>query len=185
MAICHLVYGQIKVVFLFQVLFSMKTKEQKKEAIDEARELLGQSNNLSFVDFTGVSVGDIQTLRRKLMPIGAKLKVIKKKLLRIVLEKSNIDLNPEQFDAQLGTIFSTADINEVIPPIFKFFKEKEKKGFKILGAYDLDNKKFMDAELVKRIGQLPSREILLAQLLGMLSAPIRMFMYVLDQKSKL
>lgn len=163
----------------------MKTKEQKKEAIDEARELLGQSSNLSFVDFTGVSVGDIQTLRRKLMPIGAKLKVIKKKLLRVAFEKSNIDLNPEQFDAQLGTIFSTAEINEVLSPVYKFFKEKEKQGFKILGAYDLGNKKFIDAEMAKFMGQLPPREILLAQLFGMLSAPIRMFMYVLEQKSKI
>ena len=43
---------------------------------------------------------------------------------------------------------------------------------------------FFDAETVEKIGQLPSREILLAQLVGMLSAPMRIFLYVLDQKSK-
>ena len=38
--------------------------------------------------------------------------------------------------------------------------------------------------MVKQIGQLPSREILLGRVVGMLVSPIRMFLYVLDQKSK-
>jgi ribosomal protein L10 len=61
----------------------------------------------------------------------------------------------------------------------------EKKGFKILGAYDLSDKNFIDAETVIKIGKLPTREILLGQLVGVLSAPIRMFMYVLNEKSKM
>lgn len=46
-------------------------------------------------------------------------------------------------------------------------------------------KNFLDAERVKFIGQLPSREILLGQLVGMLVAPIKMFMYVLNEKGRI
>ena len=42
----------------------------------------------------------------------------------------------------------------------------------------------IDAAQVVFIGNLPPREVLLAQLLGMIAAPIRSFLYVLDQKSK-
>jgi ribosomal protein L10 len=42
----------------------------------------------------------------------------------------------------------------------------------------------LSAEEVLFVGQLPPREILLAQLLGMIAAPIKSFLYVLDQKSK-
>ena len=112
------------------------------------------------------------------------LLVVKKRLLRIALKNKGIDFNPEQFDSQVGAVFADKDISEVAGPVYKFFKEVEKKGFKILGAYDLSVNNFFDAETVKKIGQLPSREILLAQLVGMLSAPMKMFLYVLDQKSK-
>ena len=162
----------------------MKTKEQKQSAIKEAQDLLSKSQNIAFVDFTGISDGDMKVLRKTLKDIGAKTKIIKKRLLRVALEKSQIDLNPEQFDEQLATIFSDKDISDLASPIYKFYKEKEKRGFKMLGAYNLAEKSFMDGEMFKRIGQLPSREILLAQFVGMLQAPIRMLAYVLDQKSK-
>ena len=162
----------------------MKTKEQKKQAIGDAQKLIDESRNLFFVDFTGTGVEDMKVLRRSLKDFGAKTKVIKKKLLRVALEKEKVDFNPEQFDEQLATIFFSKDISEVAGPIYKFYKDKEKKGFKILGAYDLVNKNFLDEAMVKRIGQLPSREILLAQLVGMLSMPVKMFMNVLDKRSQ-
>lgn len=164
---------------------TMKTKQQKNEAVKEAQKLVEESQNLFFVDFTGTGVEDMKALRRTLRGLDVKTKVIKKKLLRVALEKNKVDFNPEQFNEQLATIFSSRDISDVASPIYKFYKEKEKKGFKMLGAYDLANKTFFDEVMIKRIGQLPSREILLSQLLGMLQAPMKMFLYVLDQKSKL
>lgn len=162
----------------------MLTKQQKIESVGEAEEILDQNKNLVFVDFSGTKVEDLRKLKRSLMEFGAQLKVIKKKLLRIAFQNKKIDFNPEQFESQTGVIFTSKDISEVAGPIYKFFKEVEKKGFKILGSYDLFEKKFSDVETVKKIGQLPSREVLLAQLVGMISSPIKMFMRVLDQKSK-
>lgn len=163
----------------------MKTKEQKNKIVEETKKLLDNSQNLFFVDFTGTGVEEMKNLRRTLKTLGAKMKVVKKKLLRIALEKNKADFNPERFDEQLATIFSGTDIPLIASPIYKFFKINENKGFKILGVYDLVDKKFFDDEFIKKIGQLPSREILLAQLVGMLSAPMKMFLYVLDQKSKM
>ena len=159
----------------------MKTKSQKQEALKEAQKLLDESGNVIFVDFTGTSVEDIRMLRRTLKGMDAKMKVIKKRLLRVALEKKGIDFNPEQFESQVASIFSDKDLSEIAPPIFKFFKDKEKKGFNILGAYDLSGKSFVDEAMTKMIGQLPPREVLLGQFVGMLAAPIRMFLYVLDQ----
>lgn len=162
----------------------MLTKQQKKEQINESKELIKNSDSLMFVDFSGTQVEDIKKLRLALRDAGAKMKVFKKKLLRVALKDSGIDFDPEQFDLQLGTIFSKKDISEIAGPVYKFSKGLKGAQFKILGSYDLLAKNFLDAEAVKKIGQLPSREILLGQLVGMLSVPIRMFLYVLDQKSK-
>lgn len=162
----------------------MKTKQQKIEQVEGGQELLKQSQLLLFTDFTGTGVEDMKNLRKTLREMGAKFKVIKKRLLRIVFEKMGVDFNPEQFDSQVGTIFTQKDIYEIISPVYKFGREKEKQGFKILGAYDLAEKKFIDAETVVKIGKLPSREILLSQLVGVLSAPMRMLAYILSEKSK-
>jgi hypothetical protein len=56
---------------------------------------------------------------------------------------------------------------------------------KILAGYDIGNNVAIDAEQLIYIGKLPPREVVLAQLLGMLAAPIRSFLYILDEKSKM
>ncbi|AKM78649.1 MAG: 50S ribosomal protein L10 [Candidatus Wolfebacteria bacterium GW2011_GWC2_46_275] len=163
----------------------MKTRDQKKVIIAETQELIKNSKNMMFVNFTGTGVEDIKELKKTLRPLGSTVRVVNKKLLRVSLEKAGVACNPEQFETQLATIFSTADISEVAGPVFKFFKSKEKKGFNIYGAYDMEGKVFMDAVTTKKIGQLPSREVLLSQLVGVLSAPISMFLYILTERGKM
>lgn len=164
-----------------------KTREQKVRIVDDIQELLDKSRLLLFADFNKVSVEDFKKLRRTLKGVGAVVKIIKKRLLRVALQKKGIEFNPEQFEQQLATVFSPAEITDVAPPIYKFSKEakREKKGdLNILGAYDLNEKSFIDAERANFIGQLPPREVLLAQLAGLLMMPLKMLMYVLSEKSK-
>lgn len=156
----------------------MLTKQQKTEQVEKGQELLKGSRSLIFVDFSGTSVEKLKALRRKLRETGAKFKIIKKRLMRIAFEKQGIDFNPEQFESQLGTVFADKNISEIAGPVYK-------SEIQILGGYDLAQKNFMDAEKVKFIGKLPSREILLGQLVGMLAAPLKMFMRVLNEKSKM
>ncbi|MEK7143767.1 MAG: 50S ribosomal protein L10 [Patescibacteria group bacterium] len=163
----------------------MLTKQQKTEQIKEISELLKNNQLLVFTDFSGTSVEDLKKLRGSLMAGGAKLKVFKKRLLGISLKEGGFDFDPNRFESQLATIFSDKDIPEVAALVYKFFKAVEKKGFKILGAYNLAAKNFLDAETVQMIGKLPSREVLLAQVAGMLAAPIKMFLYVLNEKAKM
>ena len=53
-----------------------------------------------------------------------------------------------------------------------------------MGAYDSVEKKFLNLEEFTVIAKLPSKEVLLAQLVGTVSGPLRAFMYVIDQLSK-
>lgn len=163
----------------------MLTKDQKKKQIEEGKEALQNSRFLVFADFTKTGVEDFKKLRRNLKNVGAAIKVFKKKLLRISFSESGFDFNPERFESQAAMIFSAQDISEIAGSVYKFSKSlKKDSGFGILGAYDLSAKLFIDAETVKKIGQLPPREILLAQLIGMFSAPLKMFMSVLQERGK-
>ena len=74
--------------------------------------------------------------------------------------------------------------------VYRFLKglEAEKKvesaGNKMLGGYNVKTNEAIDQEKIVMIGKLPPREILLAQLLGMIAAPIKSLLYILDQRSK-
>jgi len=79
----------------------------------------------------------------------------------------------------MGTIFSANDIYSAAGPVYKSLEK-----IQTLGAYDLKEKQSLAADLFKKIALLPSREVLLSQVVGMLAAPIKMFLYILNEKSK-
>lgn len=164
----------------------MLTKAEKKEQIELGVDLTKKSKALVFADFTGVSIEEIKKLKSELRKAGAQFKVIKKRLLKLALKDAGVDFDPTQFDAQVGTVFATGDLSTVAGSVYKFSKdlEKAKKNFAILGAYDGVEKIALDKNQFLVIAKLPSREILLAQLVGVMSGPIRAFMYIADQLSK-
>ena len=107
-------------------------------------------------------------------------------MLKLALKENKIDFDLEKFEAQVGTVFTPNELPSVAGQIYKFSRElaKKKKDFKVLGVYNIKAKSFLDAAQFTVIAKLPSREVLLAQVVGVLAAPIRVFMYLLQEKSK-
>jgi len=170
----------------------MKTKAQKKEEIKKAKELFAKSKILVYLGFTKIAAENLRKLRRELKRVGATFLVIKKRLLNMVLKEQGIESGLKDQKISLGAVFSGADEETVSSTVYKFLSSLEvpEGGDKamwvkhILGGYDVSGKKNIDALEIVALGQLPSREVLLGQLLGMLAAPIRSFLYVLSEKSK-
>ncbi len=164
----------------------MLTKAEKKDQIDLGAKKIKESESLIFADFTGVPTKDVNQLKSDLRKAGAAFKVFKKRLLNLAMKQAGYDFDPTQFDAQVGTVFVKGDISSVAAPIYKFSKElaKRKKNFKVLGAYDLAKKAYMPVEEFTILAKLPSREVLLAMVVGAMAGPIRAFMSIVDQLSK-
>ncbi len=164
----------------------MKTKQQKAEELKEGEALLNKSEAVLFFDFSKVKTSDLRNLRRELKASGNPLFIIKRRLLALLLKKQNEELEALP-KASIATVF-VSNIESAAASVYKFFsaleKEKKVEAGKILGGYDAKAKIMIPKERVMMIGQLPPREILLAQLLGMIAAPIRSFLYVLSEKSK-
>jgi large subunit ribosomal protein L10 len=171
----------------------MKTRAQKETELANARTLFEKSEALIFADFTKITAENLRKLRIELKKSGANFLVIKKRILGILLKEKGIDVDLKQFKTSVGTIFSEVDSEHIAGPAFKFFSgmevpEGEAKDVwikKILAGYNITAGTAMTAEDVVYIGKLPPREVVLAQLLGMLAAPIRSFLYILDEKSKM
>lgn len=160
----------------------MKTKAQKVTQIEEGVKELKTSQAVVITDFTGLTANELNAFRKEVFALGGTMSVIKKRLLKYVFEKEGMEFDPKQFEGQTGVVFSPKDMVETAGVAYKF--SKQNKLLKILGGFEVEEKKFMNAEDVTRIGQLPSREVLLGQLVYMLSSPIRSFLYVLNEKSK-
>jgi large subunit ribosomal protein L10 len=163
----------------------MKTKQQKKEAVEAGSAALRGSETVVFTDFTGLTANEMNALRRELKGIGARLSVMKKRLVRVMFEGHGVAFDPKGYEGQLGVVFSPKDAVETAGVVTKFGKPFEKKGiFKILGGFDAKEKSLVERSTMVRYGQIPSREILLGQLVGMLASPIRSLLFVMQEKSK-
>lgn len=170
----------------------MKTKTQKQAELAKAKDLLVKSSALLFADFTKVSAEDVRKLRTELKKNGANLLVVKKRLLCLLFKDEGVNVDLTQFKTSVGTLFSERGTEAAAGPAFKFFSglevpeggDKDMWTAHLLGGYDVAAKQPVDAATIVMIGKLPPREVLLAQLLGMIAAPIRSFLYVLDQKAK-
>ncbi len=162
------------------------TKEQKKKQLESSGEAIKNSKSLIFADFSGVDTGSILKLKNALKKLGANFKVVKKRLLKLAFKAAGMNFDPSQFESQVGTVFSKEDLNAVASTVYKFSKDlaKEKKEFKILGAYDLVEKSYLDTNQFTIIAKLPSREVLLAQVMGGATGPLRAFLYLLLELSK-
>ena len=160
----------------------MKTKAQKTQKVEEGGKMMDGKNTIVFVDFTGTRVNDMNVFRGILHGLGTKMEVLKKRLFRVILKNKGFDFDPGTLRGQLGVVHSDKQLEELAGPVYKFAKQS--KTFKILGGLNLHEKKFVSGAEVEAIGALPSREILLARVVGTIAAPIKAFLYILNEKSK-
>ncbi len=170
----------------FNSVYYMKSRQQKEQEVSRGEKLAKQSKSLVFVDFSQTPVVLIEKLKTSLREMGSVLKVIKKTLLARIFASNKIEVDITQFEGQLGTIFADGDIVDVAGTIYRFTKEHDEDvtAFKMLAGYDVASATFYDAEKILEFGMLPSRDVLLAQLMSMFAAPMRALAIVLDQISQ-
>lgn len=153
----------------------MLTKLQKKEIIKELAEDIKNSKSVVFVDFKGMKVNDTRELKRELRAAKVGFKVSRKTLIDLAIKDAGIEMEAKKIEGQIALAVSAED--EVAPAkiIDKFSKKNE--NLKIAGG--ILGTKVMSLEEVKALAKLPSKEELLAQLVGTLNAPISGFVNVL------
>jgi len=163
------------------------TKKQKISLVDESVKRLKENETAVFVGFNGVLVEDFKKLKRELKKAGADLKVVKKRLLNISLKNSGIDFDAMSGKSQIVAVFAKGELTSVATIINKFAKviKKTKKGeFDVLGAYDMKEKRVVDAKEFNLVATLPSREVSLSQIAMMLTMPVKKIMIGLNELSK-
>ncbi len=156
------------------------TKEQKQNILEDLKEKIKKQKAIIFVDFTGVKVKNLSELRKELKSKESELKVAKKTLMNIALKKQGIKIEPNELKGEIGLVFGYKDALSTAKIVYEFSLKNE--NLKILGGYF--EKKFLDAEQIIELAKLPSKQELLARLVGSISAPISGFINTLQGNIK-
>jgi len=153
-----------------------QTKEQKKSIVDKLGKNIKEQKSMVFVDYQGLKASDIFNLRKKLKEKGCYLMVSKKTLFKIALKKEGLEYEPKNLKGQLGLVFGLED--EISPSKISYQFSKTNDKLKILGGYF--EKKFIAFEDVINLASIPSREELLAKVVGSISSPVSGFVNALQ-----
>jgi large subunit ribosomal protein L10 len=132
------------------------------------------------VSYRGISSAKMNILRKDLRRKKAEVLVSKTSVARIALKEAKYEDLAASIKGQMALISSNADASEVSKVLVKFAKDQE--GFIVCGGI-LDGA-FLTVDQVKTLSDLPSREVLLAKLLGIMSAPVTRFAGALNAKTR-
>lgn len=145
-----------------------KTRTKKEEIVSKLDEQIRNAKAAVIVSYRGLKVSETEELRNLLRSKGASFNVTKNTLVKISLTKQGIEFDEKIFDYPVAIAFTDAD--EVMPAKEIDLFAKKHEAVQILGGI-LENK-MIDAEMVKKLATLPSREELLARVVGSISAPL-------------
>jgi large subunit ribosomal protein L10 len=154
----------------------MLTKNQKIELVKNLTERIKAAKAAIMVDYKGLKVKDSTALKKTLRAGGVDYMVIRKTLLDIALKNAGIEgMSVKTMDGQIALSLSNTDEVSGAKIIDTFAKTNE--NIKILGG--ILGKQVMDAQAAKALAKIPSKEELLAKLVGTLNAPVSGFVNVL------
>lgn len=154
----------------------MLTRKQKEKIVEELSDKIKRQKSLIFIDAKGVKVGDIQKLKRELKKVEAEYRVAKKTLMNLALKKQGKDIDISGFSGSLAFGLGYKDPISLIKIFTQFAKGKN--DFKVLGGIVED--RVLKSEQIKVLALIPSREQLIAELIGSIQSPISGFVNVLE-----
>ena len=145
--------------------------EQKQQIVKELAETIGSSVAGVVVDYKGISVADDTVLRKELREAGIDYRVVKNTLLGRAIEGTDLEGIKEVLEGTTAIAISKEDHVAAARILNKFSEAHD--NFKIKAGY-LDGKQ-IDLDTIKSLAKLPSREVLLATVVGAFQAPIAAF----------
>jgi len=150
-------------------------QEAKKVIVDEIIEKVKAAKSVVFVDYNKLTVAEVSALRNKCREAGCEYKVYKNTLVR----KAMNSLGYNDFDADLnGPTAMTFGNTETAAAKLMADAAKEYEDKIVLKSAFVDNS-YVDKNGVKALAAMPSREELVAKMLGSLQSPIANFTGVL------
>jgi len=151
-------------------------RKEKEKFIEDLHSRLEKAQGTFLVHYQGLDVETINRLRSELRKIDAEFRVVKNRLLKLASQKTDTGLIKDQMQGPLAITLTYDDIVAPAKTLMNFaddFKQLIIKVGQISG-------KVVDADAIKRLAELPGKDVLLAQALSVMKAVPESFVRVLN-----
>ena len=152
-------------------------RPEKASIVSDLSEKLKGSPFLLVTDYQRMKVDQFGELRNRLAPAGAEVRVVKNSFLKRAMADSGMPDVADQLTGQTAIVMGEKDVAPVAKILKSFAAEFKIAALKI-GVVD---KAILSTSDVEALAELPSREVLLAKLLGLMLAPATQLVRVLNE----
>ena len=147
----------------------------KERMIEEIALRIKENPDFFVTSYMGSSSSDLELLRRNLKKLSARYFVVKNSTLKVVFNKLKLETMVPLIEGGVGMSLCGKDIISTCKTLVTFAKDHDK--FKVKAAF-IDGK-CVSPERIKELAALPTREVLLARVVGGIKSPITGFVNVL------
>ena len=157
-----------------------KILEAKKAIVEEFKARYNESKSVVFINYKGINVEQDTKLRKAFRENNVQYKIYKNRLIKIALDELGVKGYDEKcLDGTTSVAFGSDEVGAA-SVLFKSIKD-----FGLLEAkFGIINGEVVNAAQVEALSKIPSKEVLIAMLLGMLNAPVAALARALDAIAK-
>ena len=145
------------------------SREKKTQIIDSLKDGFYKCSIGILTDYRGLATPEMTNLRRRLQESGSEYKVVKNTLARFAAARAGKDALVSSFDGPIAIAFGYGDI-AAPAKVLAGYIDDSKASLSIKGGFWGD--RLLTSEEVMTLSTLPSREILLAMVLGQMKSPV-------------
>lgn len=157
-----------------------KTRQQKQHVLDALQKDFAEAKAVVVGSFANISVNEDQAMRKELKSEGISYQVVKKTLLKKAFDAAGWEASLEGASGNVGVAVSATD--EVAPARLMHKASKDLEGYEVVSGVMIQDGKVdsLDAAQVKALASLPSRDELIAKVVGSIGSPLRGLVTVLS-----
>ncbi|CQR71597.1 50S ribosomal protein L10 [Sporomusa ovata DSM 2662] len=156
----------------------MAVTQEKLQTVAGIKEKLSTTKGAVLTNYRGLTVAQDTKLRRQLREAGVEYRVFKNTMTRIAAKEAGIEGLDPYLEGPTAIAMSYTDPVAPAKVIADFVKENKLQALEVKAG--LVEGKVIDADSVKALASLPAREVLIAQVLAGMQAPIAGFVNVLS-----
>ena len=147
------------------------TKDKKKTLVADLTELLNSSKMTVFAKYQGLTVAELQELRKAARENGVKIKVVKNRLVKVAMGEIAVYKDTDTTNLSGQLLYAISDSDEVAPAKVLANFAKEHEALQIAGAFN-DAGANLSEDEIKALASLPSKNEPIAQVVTQLLSPV-------------
>ena len=147
------------------------SKDKKNELVADLTELLTNAKTTVYAKYQGLTVAELQDLRKAARESGVKIKVVKNRLVRVAMGQIAVYKDTDTTGLTGQLLYAVSDSDEVAPAKVLAEFAKTHKALELIGGFsDLGNS--LSTDEIKSLAAMPSKNELIAQVVAQLLSPV-------------